>query len=271
METGDRELIESSPIDSFWGWGPNKDGQNHLGKIWMKLRDEWNTRAPATAEQVTPQAPQYRDLQVGEVIQAGDEVRTYYGHEWTQVRTTIGEEMKKAHAGFFRRPLSVSPTTPEQISANQERTGEIPCATKNAPVAVPKSDSTEERTTQSAPSSSNAASEVRPSLSGKSLEEVARDAADAWFRTSNHPLEEFILTALRTVVAEQDEDVDVWKQSADRHREEHAALSDQLTSLRSQLAAREEDRAMLKANLANADEKIVELQDFIRTAKPTPS
>ena len=40
LETGDARLIESSPIDSFWGWGPNKDGENHLGRIWMKLRDE---------------------------------------------------------------------------------------------------------------------------------------------------------------------------------------------------------------------------------------
>lgn len=40
LQTGDRELIENSPRDSFWGWGPNKDGHNHLGKIWMKLREE---------------------------------------------------------------------------------------------------------------------------------------------------------------------------------------------------------------------------------------
>lgn len=39
-ETRERKLVESSPIDSFWGWGPNKDGQNHLGKIWMQLRKE---------------------------------------------------------------------------------------------------------------------------------------------------------------------------------------------------------------------------------------
>lgn len=41
LETGDRELIESSPIDSFWGWGPNKNGANHLGRVWMTLRDEF--------------------------------------------------------------------------------------------------------------------------------------------------------------------------------------------------------------------------------------
>lgn len=40
LETGDKEIIENSPVDSFWGWGPNKDGENQLGKIWMKLREE---------------------------------------------------------------------------------------------------------------------------------------------------------------------------------------------------------------------------------------
>lgn len=40
LETGTREIIESSPKDAFWGWGPNKDGENQLGKLWMKLREE---------------------------------------------------------------------------------------------------------------------------------------------------------------------------------------------------------------------------------------
>lgn len=39
-ETGDRELIEVSPVDSFWGWGPDRNGRNELGKIWMELRAE---------------------------------------------------------------------------------------------------------------------------------------------------------------------------------------------------------------------------------------
>lgn len=42
IESGNREIIEASPVDAFWGWGPNKDGQNVLGKIWMKLREEIN-------------------------------------------------------------------------------------------------------------------------------------------------------------------------------------------------------------------------------------
>ena len=40
LESGDRELIEDSWRDDFWGWGPNKDGQNRLGKLWMEVRDE---------------------------------------------------------------------------------------------------------------------------------------------------------------------------------------------------------------------------------------
>lgn len=40
LSTESREIIEDSPKDSFWGWGPNKDGQNRLGKLWMEVREE---------------------------------------------------------------------------------------------------------------------------------------------------------------------------------------------------------------------------------------
>lgn len=40
LQTGDRELIENSWRDDFWGWGPNRDGQNMLGKLWMEIRAE---------------------------------------------------------------------------------------------------------------------------------------------------------------------------------------------------------------------------------------
>lgn len=40
LETGNAELIENSPTDSFWGRGPDWKGRNELGKIWMKLREE---------------------------------------------------------------------------------------------------------------------------------------------------------------------------------------------------------------------------------------
>jgi ribA/ribD-fused uncharacterized protein len=40
LESKGRTLVEDSWRDAYWGWGPNKDGENHLGKLWMKIRDE---------------------------------------------------------------------------------------------------------------------------------------------------------------------------------------------------------------------------------------
>lgn len=33
LQTENLPIIEDSPKDSFWGWGPAKDGRNELGKI----------------------------------------------------------------------------------------------------------------------------------------------------------------------------------------------------------------------------------------------
>ena len=38
LETGERELIEDSWRDDFWGWGPSRDGNNMLGKLWTEIR-----------------------------------------------------------------------------------------------------------------------------------------------------------------------------------------------------------------------------------------
>jgi len=40
LQSGDRMLVEDSWRDAYWGWGPNKDGENHLGKLWMEVRGE---------------------------------------------------------------------------------------------------------------------------------------------------------------------------------------------------------------------------------------
>lgn len=44
LATGDRELIEDSWRDDFWGWGPNRDGMNALGNLWMEVRAELRPR-----------------------------------------------------------------------------------------------------------------------------------------------------------------------------------------------------------------------------------
>jgi len=50
LATGDRELVENSWRDDYWGWGPNHDGQNMLGKLWMEVRTELRTAAAAKGE-----------------------------------------------------------------------------------------------------------------------------------------------------------------------------------------------------------------------------
>jgi ribA/ribD-fused uncharacterized protein len=48
LATGDRELIEDSWRDDVWGWGPNRDGQNLLGRLWMEIRAEIGPEASGT-------------------------------------------------------------------------------------------------------------------------------------------------------------------------------------------------------------------------------
>jgi ribA/ribD-fused uncharacterized protein len=40
LSTGDRELIEASPFDYYWGAGKSGTGKNRLGKLLMQVRDE---------------------------------------------------------------------------------------------------------------------------------------------------------------------------------------------------------------------------------------
>ena len=40
LDTGDRKLVEHTTRDSYWGDGGDGSGQNRLGKLLMKLREE---------------------------------------------------------------------------------------------------------------------------------------------------------------------------------------------------------------------------------------
>ena len=57
LATGDRELIEDSWRDDFWGWGPNRDGRNMLGKLWMEVRAELRAAIQAEKARATPEVP----------------------------------------------------------------------------------------------------------------------------------------------------------------------------------------------------------------------
>ena len=40
LDSGDREIVEDSWRDSFWGWGEDQKGDNKLGRLWMEIRSE---------------------------------------------------------------------------------------------------------------------------------------------------------------------------------------------------------------------------------------
>lgn len=40
LESEDSELLKVYPTDYYWGTGADGSGQNKMGKLWMKLRDE---------------------------------------------------------------------------------------------------------------------------------------------------------------------------------------------------------------------------------------
>ena len=40
LGTGDQLIIENSPTDCFWGCGVDREGENHLGRILMRIRAE---------------------------------------------------------------------------------------------------------------------------------------------------------------------------------------------------------------------------------------
>ena len=44
LETKDYTIVEDSPKDSYWGWGIDRTGNNQLGKLWMKLREDYKNK-----------------------------------------------------------------------------------------------------------------------------------------------------------------------------------------------------------------------------------
>jgi ribA/ribD-fused uncharacterized protein len=49
LETDTRLLIEDSWRDAYWGWGPQRDGCNMLGILWMTIRRNVREKEPAHA------------------------------------------------------------------------------------------------------------------------------------------------------------------------------------------------------------------------------
>lgn len=44
LETKNYTIVEDSLKDNYWGCGINREGENNLGKLWMKLREEYKVK-----------------------------------------------------------------------------------------------------------------------------------------------------------------------------------------------------------------------------------
>lgn len=40
LSTGEREIVENSPVDDYWGCGRDGSGKNRLGRILVEVREE---------------------------------------------------------------------------------------------------------------------------------------------------------------------------------------------------------------------------------------
>ena len=45
LATGQKRIVEDSPIDSFWGCGKDGKGRNRLGEMWEEIRTELRREA----------------------------------------------------------------------------------------------------------------------------------------------------------------------------------------------------------------------------------
>jgi len=52
LSTGNEDIVEASPYDSFWGEGSDGSGTNHLGKVLMEVREQ--IRQESSVEVTTP-------------------------------------------------------------------------------------------------------------------------------------------------------------------------------------------------------------------------
>ena len=60
LSTGELEIVEASPKDAYWGYGPDKLGKNMLGKLLMALRKDLRFRELARQGLLNMDAPDHQ-------------------------------------------------------------------------------------------------------------------------------------------------------------------------------------------------------------------
>ncbi|KZT64793.1 DUF1768-domain-containing protein [Daedalea quercina L-15889] len=109
LGTGTQQLIEDSPVDSFWGCGQDGLGRNELGKALMRLRDKLSAQPASAGDEFV-----WRSPPTGQTAHS-EEQYTLFGsttaqkipRDWTTV--PVIDEGKQPSGRLFLRRGSASP------------------------------------------------------------------------------------------------------------------------------------------------------------------
>jgi ribA/ribD-fused uncharacterized protein len=102
LETGDRELVEDTWRDDFWGAGPDGRGQNVLGRLWMELRGQLRGDAPRQSAPATIPPRRFDDQRIATVLNFVSELAADRVAQSTLLMGTVIE-----HAASFGSPHDV--------------------------------------------------------------------------------------------------------------------------------------------------------------------
>jgi len=113
LETRGQAIIEASDRDSYWGWGPDRKGENKLGRVLMAIRD-------ALLEGARTRTALGRPDRVNFVCTAGYPWQTEYGPgdhpdavQISQNRTYLAFECPHCRHYFEREaPIAEKASTP---------------------------------------------------------------------------------------------------------------------------------------------------------------
>ncbi|KAH9932375.1 uncharacterized protein B0H18DRAFT_1137707 [Fomitopsis serialis] len=117
LQTGTSELVEDSPVDSFWGCGQDGLGRNELGKALMRLRDKLRARPGSAGDRFvwTSPPPEKTTRSEGQLPPSGP----------------TGSQQSRGRASVRPSPVSAKEQEGRRL---RRRTGDVEIQSTGAPV-----------------------------------------------------------------------------------------------------------------------------------------
>ena len=124
LETKERDLIEHSPYDSYWGDGGDGSGKNRLGELLMRLRRE--LRSGKKGEKSASVLPHIQQEATRENLQQSSQ--SGQGEEQSG-----GTPPTSAYGDLQRRPLRKQPSHPDDTAMDYQPSNSVENTTGGGP------------------------------------------------------------------------------------------------------------------------------------------